>query len=539
MKGILLLLSLGTLIFAQTITFRDVAQESGIVVQGGLGSCAAFADYDNDDYLDICFDPGPQVYLFHNNQDGTFTDVTQQAGLAGLDFRSIVWADYNNDGFSDILANDHGSTVYLFRNNGNGTFTDVAATNGLMRGGDRPLFLDYDRDGFLDVLVIGLDATFLYRNISADSFRLVLALPWGGNSGTCADYDNDLYPDIYICRNGPNKLLRNNGNGTFSDVTDSAGVGNAGNTQAAAFGDFDNDGDLDLYITNIGGGTNKLFRNNGNGTFVDVTSFYGVADVGDGRTCDWIDFNNDRLLDLFTTNHVYPNRLFRSMGYNAPFLNVAGAVNIAAPQDVFAASWGDYDNDGDLDAFLVGHFGQGCALMRDSGGNALHYLKIKLDGTRSNRSAIGARVRVYQRDTVQTQEISGGSGQYGHNPALVHFGLGGNIRFDSLEVIWPSGAVSRINGNNGDTTLVIEEGVGGLEENHQQSLPRDFVLPNPFVNRTCLITPGTSKIILYTSAGKFLSEENGFWFGEQLPAGVYYLIPADRPERRVKIVKLK
>jgi len=155
MKGIVLLFSLGTVIFAQTITFRDVAQESGIVVPGGLGSCAAFADYDNDGYLDICFDPGSQVYLFQNNQDGTFTDVTQQAGLAGLHFRSIVWADYNNDGFSDILANDYGSTVYLFRNNGNGTFTDVAATSGLRRGGNRPLFLDYDRDGFLDVLVIG------------------------------------------------------------------------------------------------------------------------------------------------------------------------------------------------------------------------------------------------------------------------------------------------------------------------------------------------------------------------------------------------
>lgn len=539
MKGLPLLLLLGTLIFAQTITFRDVAQESGIVVQGGLGSCAGFADYNNDGYLDICFDPGSQVYLFRNNQDNTFTDVTQSAGLVGLDFRCIVWADYNNDGFSDILANDHGSTVYLFLNNGNGTFTNVAPTRGLTRGGVRPLFLDYDRDGFLDVLVIGSDSTFLYQNITPDSFRLVLTLPWGGNSGTCADYDNDLDPDIYICRYGANKLLRNDGNGIFSDVTESAGVGNTGNTQAAAFGDFDNDSDLDLYITNIGGGTNKLFRNNGNGTFTDVTGFYGVADVGDGRTCDWIDFNNDRLLDLFTTNHVNPNRLYRAMGYNTPFLNVAGAVNIASPQDVFAASWGDYDNDGDLDAFLVGHFGQGCALMRDSGGNTFHHLKIKLVGTRSNRNGIGARVKLYQRDTVQTHEISGGSGQYGHNPALVHFGLGGNSRFDSLVVIWPSGVISRIAGSNGDTTLIIEEGAGAMRESYQQALLQNLVLPNPFVNRTRLIMPGTQTAVLYNSTGKVLTAENGPWFGEHLPAGTYYLSPVDRPDRKVKIVKIK
>jgi hypothetical protein len=150
---------------------------------------------------------------------------------------------------------------------------------------------------------------------------------------------------------------------------------------------------------------------------------------------------------------------------------------------VFAASWGDCDNDDDLDAFLRKHCSQGCALMRDSGGDAYHHLKIKLNGTRSNRSASGARVRLYQHDTVQTQGISGGSGQHGPNPALVRFGLGGNIRFDSLEVVWPSGAVSRITGTKGDTTLIIKEGEGAIEENDQHSLPRDFVLPNPFVNR--------------------------------------------------------
>jgi hypothetical protein len=517
-----LLLAL-TVLPAQTIIFRDVAQESGIEVTGALGSCAAFADYDHDGDLDICFNPGNRVYLYRNNGDRTFTDVTAAAGLSGLDFRCLVWGDYNNDGNEDILANSLGTTLYLFRNNGNGTFTDLAPALGLGPGGNRPLFLDFNRDGLLDVLVIGGENSRLYQNLTADSFRLVWTFPYGGNTGTSADYDNDLNPDIYIARDGANKLYRNNGDGTFTDVTSTAGVGNTGSTQAAAFGDFDQDGDLDLYITNISGGTNKLYRNNGDGTFTDVTSFYGVADVGDGRTCDWIDFNNDRLLDLFTTNHVNLNRLFRNMGNQAPFLNVAGAVNIANPADVFAASWGDYDCDGDLDAFLVGHFGSGCALMRDSGANALHWLKVKLIGTQSNRSAIGARLRLFRNDTAQTQEISGGSGQYGANPTPVHFGLGTNPGFDSLTVFWPSGAVSRIYAGSGDTTLIITEPATGIEE--KPPVPLNNHQPCPGVEFTLL--PGTA---VYNVLGTRVRRPG--------TTGVYFLI-MENTRTRQKLLKIR
>jgi len=447
--------------FAQQIRFRDVAREIGINVPGGLGACCAFADYNNDGFLDVCFNPGGRIYLFKNNSGLYFTDMTDSAGLSGYDFRCLVWGDYDNNGFLDILATDYGNTVYLFKNNGDGTFNDVAAQVGLATEGERPVFLDYNRDGLLDVLIIGFPNSLLFRQTDT-TFRLVYTFA-EGKAGTCFDYNNDFNLDIYICRDGENKLYRNNGDSTWTDVTSEAGVGNIGYTEGAVAGDFNNDGNLDLYITNLGGGYNAFYVNQGNGTFINRTSFYGVGDAGDGRTCDMIDFNNDRLLDIFTTNHVVVNRLYKNLGYNVPFINVAGQVNIANPSDIFAASWGDYDNDGDLDAFLTGHDG-GYALMRDSGGNYLHYLKVKLEGTRSNRAGIGCRIYLFINDTMQLVELSGGSGQDGHNPLIAHFGTGMNTTFDSLVILWTSGARSSIVSGNTDTLFTVIEPTVGIED---------------------------------------------------------------------------
>lgn len=457
MKILLFLVIIFLLIFSQEIRFRDVARELGINVSGGLGACCAFFDYNNDDYLDILFNPGERIYLFRNNYGINFTNVTDSAGLNNYEFRNLVIGDYNNDDYLDILANSHRGDCYLFRNNGDGTFTEVASSLGLPSNGSyRSIFLDYDLNGFLDVLIIGSEASYLYRQENNRFQRVHTFI--NGNTGIAFDYNNDFYPDIYIGRNGENKLYKNINGDTFIDVTNIAGVGNTGNTQGVVAGDFDNDGDLDIYLTNIGDDAlNCLYVNQNNGTFINRTSFYGVGDVGDGRTCDIIDFNNDRLFDIFTTNHVYPNRLYRNMGYSAPFYNVAGLVNIASPQDIFAASWGDFDNDGDLDAFLVGHFGSGYALMRDSGGNYYHYLKVKLIGRESNRVGIGAKIYLFKNDTTQMIELSGGSGQNGHNPLIAHFGLGNNNSFDSLIVLWPRGKRNRILSLRADTLLMIIE----------------------------------------------------------------------------------
>ncbi len=496
-------------LFAQEIRFRDVAREIGINVSGAMGACCAFADYDNDGFLDICFNPGGAVYLFRNNGGVNFTDVTDSAGFTDYRFRCLVWGDYNNDGFLDILAALPVSTVYLFRNNGDGTFTDVRASVGLPEPGARSLFLDYDRDGLLDILIINSAESQLYKQTDTN-FRLVYTFA-GGNAGTCFDYNNDLNPDIYICRDGANKLYRNNGDNTWTDVTSETGVGNTGNTDGAVSGDINNDGNLDLYITNLGGGYNALYLNQGNGTFINRTSFYGVGDVGDGRTCDMIDFNNDRLLDIFTTNHIYPNRLYKNLGYNSPFINVAGQVRIANPADIFAASWGDYDNDGDLDAFLTGHEG-GYALMRDSGGNYLHWLKVKLEGTRSNRAGIGCRVYLFINDTIQLIELSGGSGQWGHNPLIAHFGVGLNTNFDSLVVLWTSGARSSIPSGQTDTLITVIEPIVGISNSQ---------------------IPIAAFRILHSELGIF--DVQGRRIKKIEKNGIYYLISNDGVKKIVKI----
>lgn len=514
---------------AQEIRFRDVSREIGINVPGAMGACCAFADYNNDGYLDILFNPGSSVYLFRNNNGFSFTDVTDAAGLTGYRFRNLVWADYNNDGHLDVLAGLPVSAIYLFRNNGNGTFTDVRAQLGLPDSGTRPLLLDYNRDGLLDILIISSSESRLYKQTDTN-FTLVYTFV-GGNAGTCFDYDNDLDQDVYICRNGANKLYRNNGDGTWTDVTTEAGVGNTGNANGAVSGDFNNDGNLDLYVANLGGSFNVFYINQGNGTFLNRTSFYSVGDVSDGRTCDMIDFNNDRLLDIFTTNHVYANRLYKNLGYNIPFFDVAGQVGIAYPHDIFAASWGDFDNDGDLDAFLTGHSAGGYALMRDSGGNHLNWLKVKLQGTRSNRAGIGCRVYLFINDTMQLVELSGGSGQYGHNSLIAHFGTGQNTSFDSLIVLWTSTARTTILSGNTNNLISITEPLVGIDEDEPPLIsisPRHHT--TTFIDWR--IVQDGQQVAIFDAQGRQIRRIDR--------TGVYFLLERARTGRMIikKVIKL-
>ncbi|MCS7250360.1 MAG: VCBS repeat-containing protein, partial [candidate division WOR-3 bacterium] len=249
MVKLLILLFIFLKIFSQQIRFRDVARELGINVSGGLGACCAFFDYNNDNYLDILFNPGERIYLFRNNGGVNFTNITDSAGLNNYEFRNLVIGDYNNDGYLDILANSHGSDCYLFRNNGNNTFTEVSASLGLTSGGYRSLFLDYNRDGYLDVLIIREEASYLYQQENG-IFQIVHNFI-NGNTGTVFDYNNDLYPDIYIGRNGENKLYKNVNGDTFLDVTSIAGVGNTGETQGVVSGDFDNQRKIRQYLEHM------------------------------------------------------------------------------------------------------------------------------------------------------------------------------------------------------------------------------------------------------------------------------------------------
>ncbi|MEO0226029.1 MAG: CRTAC1 family protein, partial [candidate division WOR-3 bacterium] len=463
------------LLLINQIRFTDISSQAGINITA-LGSSVAFFDYNNDNLEDLFISVQlGSAYLFRNNGNGTFTDVTASSGLSGIQVRGVAFADYNNDGYLDLLCTRFGSsTPYLFLNNRNGTFTDVATSAGLLSGYNswHGIFGDFNRDGHIDIFMGNWATTdYLYRSNGNGTFTEIGVQAGVSRSGsnykpsTWFDYNNDLWPDLYVGNGDTNRLYRNNsGVLPFTDVTRDARLGDSLRCSGVSVGDYNNDGFFDIYEGNIGGGRNFLYRNNGNGTFTDVTLSAGVGDVGDGRTCYWIDYDQDGLQDIFTSNHVNPNRLYRNNG-NGTFTDMAPSTNIAGPTDVFACSWADFDGDGDMDVFLSGHGVNGPtnALMRIDG-ITNHYLKVRLVGMVSNKAGIGARLKLSSGTLHQYREVNGGTGSEEQSSIIQHFGLGTRIRWDSLRINWPSGIIDRLYNLRADTTLVIVEGMTGVND---------------------------------------------------------------------------
>jgi hypothetical protein len=532
--------------------FVDIAEQAGLrtpVIYGGakrknyiletVGCGVAFIDYDNDGWLDIfilsgtCVDnppAGAHNRLYKNNRNGTFTDVTEQAGLKRSGWASAVCVgDYDNDGFDDLFITYWGQNV-LYHNNGNGTFTDVTAKAGLLQAGtpwgSGCTFVDYDRDGNLDLFVAhylefdfgsvpkpgensncnwkgipvncgprGLppgslalyhnngDGTF--TNVSAQSG--ILKLKGYAMTAVAADFDNDGWPDIYVaCDSTPSFLLRNNRNGTFTDIGLESGVAlnEDGMEQAGmgvGVGDYNLDGNLDIFKTHFADDTNILYRNDGKGNFEDTTISAGLA--VETRFIGWgagiVDLDNDGNPDLFfVTGSVYPEVeaklpgypfktprvIFRNLG-NGKFeelMDQAGP-GIAAPHASRGCAFGDFDNDGDIDMAIV-NLNEPPSLLRNDVSGGAHWLKVKLVGVKSNRSAIGGRVTAHYGGKVQAQEVLSQSSFYSASDRRLHFGLGAATRAD-LEIRWPNGNRERVENVLADRLVVIREGAGVVKEN--------------------------------------------------------------------------
>jgi len=420
---------------------------NGIGSVGGFGQTAAWGDFNNDGCLDLFVantDSGsPNVFLYKNNCDGTFADITADSGLIDVAVRSVSWADFDNDGLLDLVVSTIMATAppILYKNLDGNFFQDVSVEAGItMQGGiiEHTIWVDYNRDGFVDLFVAIAGISFLYENQGDGKFMEVsnaagLGQFFNTKAAVWFDFNNDGFPELFLANDGIN-------NGTLTDITDVVGVRGdvSWDSISACAGDFNNDGFLDLYVGNIGSLRNALYRNNGDETFTDVTLETGTEDVGDGRTCAWVDFDADGLLDLLSTNHLNPTRFFRNLG-NENFINVAEEVNMELPIDAFAASWGDPNNDGFMDVFLVGHLGSG---LKENGGTPNNNLIIKLvgDGISSNISAIGARVEVLTSKQSQIREVSGGEGCCEQDMLPVHFGVGNETEVD-IQVDWTSGDV--------------------------------------------------------------------------------------------------
>jgi M6 family metalloprotease-like protein len=452
------------------------------------------ADYDNDGWMDIYVANTTANRLYRNNGNGTFTNTAAAAGVADTDpSRSGTWADVNNDGFKDLYVTTYNPLPLikkknkLFINNGNGTFRND--TTSALYFSDKSVdaaFADYNNDGYLDVLVVNdYNKSKLYKNNGDGTFTLDtlsgLTYQARGSSATWGDYNNDGYMDLYIVTKDQYTacaLWRNNGNGTFTDIATVAGVGSMTYGQSAAWGDFNNDGFIDLAVCNENGAS-RLYRNNGDGTFTDVAPVVGVSDGGINYSPLWVDYDLDGYLDLYIARSG-PKRLFRNNG-NGTFSEVAGRMGVSTTQSTRGVTLFDYDKNGLPDLYLANFTATAPNVLYKHADVTNSWLTVEVKGTQSNRDGIGTRITVVANGIRQTREVNGASGFGSQNSLTQFFGLANASTIDSAIVTFPSG--NRYIGTNlpVNRPLVVEENIGAL---YIPLRPNLLLPPNTSTNQT-------------------------------------------------------
>lgn len=448
------------------------------VVIGSLPSslACAWGDFNNDGFADLLVTPESLVCsrLYQNNRDGTFSEFQFQ--IDNCQATNIVWsggnawADFDNDGLLDfVIGGRVNGTNYLFRNRGDGQFSKSAISN-LTRDPANArscAWGDYDNDGNVDLFLAyeSNSKNVLLRNNGNGTFNEVLSGSIVNDIATwraCAwaDYNNDGWLDLFVANsNGNNGLYRNNKDGSFTKITDGSIVNDGGhNAWGCAWGDYDNDGNLDLFVANRGE-NNFLYRNNGGGTFTRITTGEIVNEIGGWVSCAWADYDNDGFLDLFVTNVNGKNALYRNGG-DGTFSKVTSESLGSEEGRSHGCAWADYDNNGFLDLFVTNYSLNDDRLYRNVG-NKNAWLRIKGVGVHSNRSAIGAKVKVNafygSQDRWQLREISGGSGFDSQNSLDAHFGLGDATKIKTLRIEWPSGIVQEMHNLSMDQILTVTE----------------------------------------------------------------------------------
>jgi len=535
------------------ISFTDASKQAGIdfrhfygkrstQLPEDMGSGAAWGDYDDDGWLDlfVANEVGPlsltkeeiqnspaHCSLYHNNGDGTFSELSRKAGL---DLRAwanaAAWGDYDNDGGLDLFVSCFGKN-HLYHNNGDGSFSDQSAKSGI---GDAEGFWagaswgDFNRDGYLDIYVCGYvqyveqndqdytqqyqvevpvslnpssfepERNLLFRNNGDGTFSEVAKKAGVENrtgrslSVAWCDFDGDGLPDLYVANDvSDNVLYHNLGKGAFKEISHQSLVADYRGAMGIGIGDWDGDADLDMFLTHWVAQENALYDNLGNrlkpknssGTkdikFMDEADRYGLGQIAldfIGFGTSFFDYDNDGKLDIFVANgstfqqkedpsRLIPmqDQLFWNHNSKDGFYEVS-AVSGEVFQRKYVgrgAAFGDYDNDGDLDVFVVNNDGPGL-LLRNDGGDENNWLKVKLTGTKSNRSAIGAKIRLISGESVQIRQVDAQSSYCSQNNLVQHFGLGERTAVDTLEIIWPAGTKEVFQNLQVNQTMQIIEG---------------------------------------------------------------------------------
>jgi enediyne biosynthesis protein E4 len=528
------------------VQYKDVRQQSGITFKQDstqtdekyyletMGTGVGWIDYDQDGLMDIFFvqSAATDIYkpaqplrsaLYHNNGDGTFTDVTEKAGLAGEGHygQGVTVGDFDNDGYPDLYVTGYGRAI-LYHNNGNGTFIDVTSKAGVADEAGWSTsagWFDYDKDGWLDLVVTNYiewspknnvwcgehrpgyrsychpgnykgQRIKLYHNNHNGTFTDVsdasgVGKPEAKGMGVVlADFNNDGWPDIAVANDSwPNFLFINKHDGTFEDDSLVSGIAASEDGRYEAgmgidAADVDGDGWQDIYITHLDFELNRLYHNNQDGTFTDATF---TSEIGNkalllsGVSMKFLDYDNDGWTDILQLNGAmldniqlyhsevtYPEPLlmFRNSG-KGMFKKVSESLgpDFVRPIVGRGIATADYDNDGDID-IVTNNRGDSPSLLRNDGGSANHWLSVLLIGTKSNRDGIGASLNLTSDGITQFEQSKGGMGYMSASDPRIHFGLGKRNKIQSLQITWPSGQVDKLTNMPVDQIIAVKEGAG-------------------------------------------------------------------------------
>jgi enediyne biosynthesis protein E4 len=520
---------------AAKITFQqDSTQTEEKYYLETMGTGVAWIDYDQDGLMDVYFiqSAATDIYkpphplrsaLYHNNGDGTFTDVTDKAGVGGEGHygQGVAVGDFDNDGYPDLYVTGYGRAI-LYHNNGNGTFTDITAKSFVGDEGGWSTsagWFDYDKDGWLDLVVTNYidwnaknniwcgerrpgyrsychpgnykgQRIKLYHNNHDGTFTDVsdasgVGKPEAKGMGVVlADFNNDGWPDIAVANDSwPNFLFLNKHNGTFEDVSLVSGMAASEDGRYEAgmgidAADVDGDGWMDLYITHLDFELNRLYRNSHDGTFTDETFRSRIGNKAvllSGVAMKFLDYDNDGWNDILQLNgamldnvslyhgevsYKEPLLMYRNLG-KGEFDKVSDSLgpDFIHPIVGRGLATADYDNDGDID-IVTNNRGDFPSLLRNDGGNANHWLTVQLIGTKSNRDGIGASLKLTATGFVQVEQAKGGMSYMSASDPRIHFGLGKRMKIESLEITWPSGQVDRLTNVPVDQIIAFKEGAG-------------------------------------------------------------------------------
>jgi len=514
--------------------FQDSTQSDEKYYLETMGTGVGWIDYDQDGLMDLYFvqSAATDIYkpphplrsaLYHNNGDGTFTDVTEKAGVGGEGHygQGVAVGDFDNDGWPDLYVTGYGRAI-LYHNNHDGTFTNVTAKAGVADEGGWSTsagWFDYDKDGWLDLVVTNYidwspknnlwcgergpgyrsycnpgnykgQRTKLYHNNHDGTFTDVsvksgVGLPESKGMGVVlADFDNDGWPDIAIANDTwPNFLFLNNHDGTFKDVSLISGLAASEDGKYEAgmgidAADVNGDGLLDVYITHLDLELNRLYLNNGDTTFTDDTYASGIgakARLLSGVAAKFLDYDNDGWVDILQLNgamldnvtlyhsevsYKEPLVMFRNLGLGHFELTSSQlGPDFLRPVAGRGLATADFDNDGDMD-IAVNNRGDYPELLRNDGGNVNHWLEVLLMGTKSNRDGTGAQLKLTSEGFAQVKQAEGGTSYMSASDPRIHFGLGKRAKIESLVITWPSGQVEKLANLPIDTIIAVKEGTG-------------------------------------------------------------------------------